>query len=123
MSCSFLCALVSYAKVPKMSLDICQSEPRTPFVLLCFLETGFLCKVIYVSFWFMCTGVLPVTSGYHCLAWCPERSDKGVRSTRTSVTNTCELSCGEGNQSLDPLQGQHMLLILNLLSGPKLANS
>lgn len=48
VSHSLLCALGFHAKVPKkMSLDICQREPTTLFVLVWFLETGSLLKIIY----------------------------------------------------------------------------
>lgn len=41
-------------------------------------------------FTFICIDVLPVCmSVCHMYAWCPQRQEKGIRSPRTALTDSC----------------------------------
>lgn len=55
--------------------------------------------------------VLPACiSVYHMHAWCPQRSEEGIRSPGTEVMDGCGPPYRYGEINPDPLQGQHVLL-------------
>ena len=47
---------------------------------------------------------------YHVCAWCPWRLGKGIGSSTTGVTDSCEPSCGCWESNLGPLEKQPVLL-------------
>lgn len=61
--------------------------------------------------------VLPTCkSVHHMHAWCPERSEKGVRSFETGVVNGCEHHVSVPNQGAPyPEWGDQLQLVLGLL--------
>lgn len=40
----------------------------------------------------------------HVCAWCPWRSEEGIRCPRTGVRNGCEPPCVNGELNLGPVQ-------------------
>ena len=56
---------------------------------------------------FMCKGVLPAhTYVHHMHAWCPQKSDKSIKSPETEVIDGCKLPCECWKPNLGPLQEQ-----------------
>lgn len=55
--------------------------------------------------------VLPACiSVYHMHAWCPQRSEEGIRSPGTGVPDNCELPCGCWDLNLGSLEEKPVLL-------------
>jgi E3 ubiquitin-protein ligase NEDD4 len=49
-------------------------------------------------------------SVYHVHAWCPQKSEKAIRSPGTVVTDCCELPCGCWKSNPGPVEEQPVLL-------------
>lgn len=73
----------------------------------------------YLYFYFICVGILPVCiSVHHMHALCPWRSEDGIESSGTGLTDGCDPPCGCWELNTDPLEEKPVLLTPELLLQP-----
>ena len=96
---------------PLISSQKCDSDSPEPHRNYMHTHIFFNCYV----FIFMCMGVLTVHMPVLRLcAWCPWRSEEGIRFPENRVTDCCELPCGRSELKSDPLFFmQEPLLVLD----------
>jgi hypothetical protein len=71
----------------------------------------FLICYFLMHFYFLCMSVLSqCIYVHHMHAWCPQKSEEGVRVPGTRVMSICEPPCGCQELNLGPLQEHPVLL-------------